>query len=102
VPLRRYTPAPAYLEAFRAALQQVTRHFSPELVLISAGFDAHARDPLGGLLLHDEDFQELTLEVLSLADRFAGGRVVSVLEGGYNLTTLGDTVATHLETLKQG
>lgn len=73
--------------------------FAPELVLISAGFDAHADDPLAGLNWTEADFAWLTHRLCDLADRFCGGRVVSVLEGGYDLPALGRSIRTHLETL---
>ena len=71
----------------------------PQLVLISAGFDAHRDDPVGSLGLEIEDFVELTGAVLDVAEVHAGGRVVSVLEGGYNTGILAGSVAVHLETM---
>lgn len=88
-----------YLAAFRSALDDLADKVRPELVLISAGFDAHAEDPVGDLGLEVEDFQELTKAVLDVAKTHAGGRVVSVLEGGYNVSILAGCVAAHLETL---
>lgn len=99
-PLRSRTPAAVYRQVFQDALQQVRAQFRPDLVLISAGFDAHLHDPLGELMLEDPDYAALTELVLELAARDCQGRLVSLLEGGYNLQTLGDTVATHVETLK--
>jgi acetoin utilization deacetylase AcuC-like enzyme len=88
---------------FRAAfenviLPQLTK-FSPELILISAGFDAHYRDPLASLNLKAEDFGWVTRKLMELADRTAGGRVVSVLEGGYDLQGLRESVAAHVTAL---
>jgi acetoin utilization deacetylase AcuC-like enzyme len=88
---------------FRAAfenviLPQLTK-FSPELILISAGFDAHYRDPLASLNLKAEDFGWVTRKLMELADRSAGGRVVSVLEGGYDLQGLRESVAAHVTAL---
>jgi acetoin utilization deacetylase AcuC-like enzyme len=88
---------------FRAAfenliLPQLTR-FSPELVLISAGFDAHYRDPLASLNLRAEDFGWVTRKLMELAEKTAGGRVVSVLEGGYDLQGLKESVAAHVAAL---
>jgi acetoin utilization deacetylase AcuC-like enzyme len=74
----------------------------PELVLISAGFDAHKLDPVGGLGLESADFQALTREVVALADRYAGGRIVSVLEGGYHPKALADSVELHVHELMRG
>ena len=102
VPLRAATPASAHQEAFRDALETIEDQFPPDLVIISAGFDSRRDDPLGGLLLEDTDFAEMTKEVLELADRHAGGRVVSLLEGGYNLNNLGDSVHSHIAALMTG
>ncbi len=73
--------------------------FAPELVMISAGFDAHAADPLANLMLVEEDFAWITGELVALAERHARGRVVSVLEGGYDLDALARSVRAHLEAL---
>ena len=75
--------------------------FAPELVLISAGFDAHVADPLAQLALEVEDFEWITQRLCDLADRHAGGRVVSVLEGGYNLDALAVCVAAHVRVLME-
>ena len=76
--------------------------FQPDLVLISAGFDSRARDPLGRFTLTDEDFACLTRAVMGIADRHAGGRVISMLEGGYNLEGLGSAAAAHAGALLDG
>lgn len=99
IPLSAGTPARAHREAFREALKQIEQIFPPDLIIISAGFDSRRGDPLGGLMLEDEDFAEMTKEVLDMADRYAMGRVVSILEGGYNLRTLGQTVSAHIAAL---
>jgi acetoin utilization deacetylase AcuC-like enzyme len=89
--------------AFRAALE--TRilprlaEFKPELVIISAGFDAHMRDPLANINLAEADFVWATQKLMDMADTCAGGRVVSLLEGGYDLQALGNSVAAHVATL---
>ncbi|HEX7376062.1 MAG TPA: histone deacetylase [Pirellulales bacterium] len=88
-----------YLDRFRGALEAFATHLRPQLVLISAGFDSHRADPIGSLGLESEDFAELTKVVLDVADAFAGGRVVSVLEGGYNPRALAESVETHLSEL---
>ena len=92
--------------AFLAALSTTTvvdaDRFRPEFVLVSAGFDAHVADPLAGLTVSTAAFAEATRVVLDVADRHAGGRLVSVLEGGYNLDALADSVAAHVETLIEG
>lgn len=76
--------------------------FRPEFLLISAGFDAHVRDPLANLHWTDEDYAWITGELLGVAERHAGNRVVSVLEGGYDLTGLAGGVARHVGTLMAG
>jgi acetoin utilization deacetylase AcuC-like enzyme len=73
--------------------------FRPDLVIISAGFDAHQRDPLGGLNLVEADFAWATLQLMDIADRHCGGRVVSLLEGGYDLEGLARSAAAHIMTL---
>jgi acetoin utilization deacetylase AcuC-like enzyme len=88
---------------FRAAfenviLPQLTK-FSPELIVISAGFDAHRRDPLASLNLDAEDFGWVTRKLMDVADTSAGGRIVSVLEGGYDLQGLKESVAAHVTAL---
>ena len=73
--------------------------FAPELIVISAGFDAHIRDPLAQLRLAESDFAWITAELCSLADRVCSGRVVSLLEGGYDLEALASSAAAHLRSL---
>lgn len=102
VPLPARTPAASHREAFREALAFIERRFPPDLILISAGFDSRRADPLGGLLLEDDDFFGMTQEVMALADRHAAGRVVSLLEGGYNLENLGGSVHAHVSALVSG
>ena len=95
-PLPHGFPAHRYREVFRRDLEEIAREFRPTLAVISAGFDSHRDDPLGGLLLSAEDFGALTREVL---DRLPAGRVVSVLEGGYNLAALAGSARSHLRAL---
>jgi acetoin utilization deacetylase AcuC-like enzyme len=88
---------------FRAAfdnliLPQLTK-FAPELIVISAGFDAHRRDPLANINLDAEDFGWVTRKLMDVAAASAGGRVVSVLEGGYDLQGLKESVAAHVTAL---
>ena len=85
--------------AFRTRLVPAAEQFKPQLVMISAGFDSRARDPLGQFTLADSDFSELTALVVEIARQHAGGRVVSVLEGGYSLDGLARAVDAHLSTL---
>ena len=96
-------PAGSGSEAFRAAvsdhwLPAVERH-RPELILVSAGFDAHREDFLAGLNLVEDDYVWVTRQIASLAGKFSGGRVVSLLEGGYALDALGRSVVAHLRAL---
>jgi acetoin utilization deacetylase AcuC-like enzyme len=99
VPLNAATPAHEQVRIFSAAIEEIGAKFGPDLILISAGFDSHRADPLGQLRLENEDFQELTRTVKQWAADACSGRIVSCLEGGYNLDTLGDTVTAHVRTL---
>jgi acetoin utilization deacetylase AcuC-like enzyme len=99
IPLAEGTLREAHNEAFLEGLKSIERSFRPDLIIISAGFDSRRGDPLGGLLLEDQDFAEMTKRVMDVADRDGAGRVISVLEGGYNLDTLGETLRTHVEAL---
>lgn len=87
------------LPAFRDRLAHAADDFKPALVLLSAGFDSRAGDPLGRFTLSDADFAELTEIALEIADKHAGGRLVSVLEGGYNLAGLASAVSAHVRAL---
>jgi acetoin utilization deacetylase AcuC-like enzyme len=87
------------LGAVRERLMPAMKEFEPELVMISAGFDSRVGDPLGQFRLTDEDFADLTRMLMDVADEHAGGRVVSVLEGGYSLEGLAAGVASHVKTL---
>jgi len=87
------------LGAVRNSLMPAMQRFRPELVLISAGFDSRIGDPLGRFTLTDEDFADLTRAVMEIADRSAAGRVVSVLEGGYDLGGLASATAAHVGAL---
>jgi acetoin utilization deacetylase AcuC-like enzyme len=84
---------------FRRQLGRFAERIRPQLVLVSAGFDAHREDPVGSLGMETEDFLELTQFLCQIADAYAGGSIVSVLEGGYNPAALTDCVDTHLHTL---
>lgn len=84
---------------FENELARAMQGFKPEFVFISAGFDAHQRDPLGGFNLTTLDFVELTHIVKKIADEFAGGRLISVLEGGYDLTALAEVIPAHVQAL---
>ncbi|HEX8071656.1 MAG TPA: histone deacetylase [Pyrinomonadaceae bacterium] len=99
VPVRARTPADEQRRMFDAALEEIAARFTPDLLIVSAGFDAHLGDPLGQLRLEDEDFTALTRTVKEWAARTCQGRVISCLEGGYNLQTLGATVRAHVRAL---
>ena len=97
-PLRAHTPAGEQKRVLEAALEEIAE-ISPDLIFISAGFDAHLTDPLGQLRLEDADFVDMTNAVRTFAAETCKGRIVSVLEGGYNLETLGETVRSHVAAL---
>jgi acetoin utilization deacetylase AcuC-like enzyme len=99
IPVEFGTPRTEYLDQFRSALERLAAQTRPELVLVSAGFDAHRDDPVGSLGLESEDFAVLTRIVLDVADVYAGGKIVSVLEGGYNTGILAGCVALHLQEM---
>ena len=99
VPVKANTPAVEQKRSFEAALEEISTKIKPDLIFISAGFDAHETDPLGQLRLEDTDFVSMTSSVRQWADDACQGRIVSCLEGGYNLETLGETVASHLREL---
>jgi acetoin utilization deacetylase AcuC-like enzyme len=90
-------------EAFQAAYTDhifpAIEQFAPDLIIISAGFDAHKDDPLGGLDLTEDDFIWITKELMHIADTHCDGKIVSVLEGGYNLEALKSSVKAHISTL---
>jgi acetoin utilization deacetylase AcuC-like enzyme len=86
--------------AFRGAFAEKMRDFKPDLILLSAGFDSRLGDPLGQFSLTDEDFATLTGVLLEMADSYAGGRLVSVLEGGYNQNGLAKAVESHVRALR--
>ena len=90
--------AKAYRERFREAVERADR-CKPQLIILSAGFDAHRDDPIGGFTLGTEDFVELTQFIVDVANTHSNGKLVSCLEGGYNLQALADSVAGHLEAL---
>ncbi len=88
------------LGAFQEQLITAADEVKPEFVLISAGFDSRIGDPLGQFLLTDDDFADLTRVMREIADKHAGGRLLSVLEGGYNLAGLASAVRSHVEALE--
>jgi len=101
LPLRAATAAAEQMRMFEAALEQIDQKLKPDFVIISAGFDSHKGDPLGQLLLEDQDFVAMTRVVRQWANSSCNGRVVSCLEGGYNLQTLGQTGRAHVSELER-
>ena len=85
--------------AFERILVPAADEFQPDLVLLSAGFDSRAGDPLGNFLLNDTDFADLTKLMLGIAEKHCSGRLVSVLEGGYNLAGLAAAARAHAQAL---
>jgi len=88
-----------YLQSFGRDLARIAGRFRADLVLISAGFDAHRDDPLAGMLLTENGFRSMTEMAIEYAEKFAGGRIISMLEGGYNLPALARCVLTHIRCL---
>ncbi len=99
VPLPAHTSARDHRRAFTDALHEIDKKFHPDLTIISAGFDSRRGDLLGGLMLEDSDFSEMTKEVLRVAEKYGSGRVAGLLEGGYNLNLLGGSVKSHVSAL---
>ena len=98
IPLEAGTSATEYLNAYENVLNKINQ-FKPEFLLFSAGFDAHIDDPLSQLKLKSEDFYEITKRTLKLSKLFCGGKVVSILEGGYDLKALQDSTKRHVDAL---
>ncbi len=99
VPLPAGTGSREWRRAVQSEILSAIDAFAPDLMMISAGFDAHRADPLAMLELEEDDYAWVTRELMQLADRHSRGRVVSVLEGGYDLTALGNSVLAHLDAL---
>jgi acetoin utilization deacetylase AcuC-like enzyme len=99
VPVKANTQSFEQKRMFEAAIEDIAKHFRPDLIMISAGFDAHLTDPLGQLKLEDPDYISMTRTVMQWAGEVCQGRIVSCLEGGYNLETLGETVRSHVAEL---
>jgi acetoin utilization deacetylase AcuC-like enzyme len=98
-PLPAGTGKQLLFDAVEKSLMPAAERFHPDLILISAGFDSRIGDPLGRFLLTDGDFREFTFRLMDLADRFCDGRLVSVLEGGYDLEGLGKAATAHVRAL---
>ncbi len=101
-PLRAGDAGEQFREAMDVAILPRIEAFSPDLIIISAGFDAHQRDPLGNINLVEADYVWITRRLMEIARRSCGGRVVSVLEGGYDLNSLARSVAAHVGALMEG
>ncbi len=101
-PLRAGDGSHHFRDAMQTRILPALDDFAPDLVIVSAGFDAHKNDPLGSLELTEEDYVWATLNLMDQAHRHADGRVVSVLEGGYDLKALASSVAVHVQALMRG
>jgi acetoin utilization deacetylase AcuC-like enzyme len=100
VPMAPGLPPVSYVDAFTAAVDAATERWHPDLVLLSAGFDCLAGDPLGGFTLELEHVEQLTRMLVTRAQQWCDGRLVSALEGGYDPVRLGDACMTHLRALR--
>ena len=98
IPLPAGTNSEEYLSAFEHALKKL-KEFKPEFVLISAGFDSHVKDPLAQFQLETEDFYTITKRILEASKKFCNGKVISILEGGYDLQALQDSTKRHVDAL---
>ncbi|UXT40065.1 histone deacetylase family protein [Agrobacterium tumefaciens] len=101
-PLSPNTGSEYFREAFKSRVLPAIADFSPDLILISAGFDAHHRDPLAQINLVGEDFDWATGRLLEMADKYTSNRVVSLLEGGYDLEGLAESAAMHILRMMKG
>jgi len=101
-PLRAGDGGAEFKQAFETVILPRLREFKPDLVVISAGFDAHTRDPLANLNLVEADYSWVTKKLMEIADASAKGRIVSMLEGGYDLQGLSRSVAAHVTALMEG
>jgi acetoin utilization deacetylase AcuC-like enzyme len=101
-PMRPGDGSNVFRGAFDDRILPRLEEFRPELIIVSAGFDAHMRDPLANINLSEDDFAWVTRKIMDVADRCADGRVVSVLEGGYDLEALAKSAAAHVTALMRG
>ena len=101
VPLPRGCDSAQFRERTAAVILPALEKFNPQLIIVSAGFDAHTLDPLAELNLQDEDYSWVTQELMRIAERCCAGRIVSILEGGYSLQALASSSAVHVEALMQ-
>ncbi|WP_321326303.1 histone deacetylase family protein [Thiomicrorhabdus sp.] len=98
MPLKKYAKSEEFKQAWSQIGLPAIDAFAPELIIISAGFDAHALDPLGNLQLHEKDFVWITQELIKLANKHCQGKMISVLEGGYDLGALRVSATDHIKT----
>jgi acetoin utilization deacetylase AcuC-like enzyme len=101
-PLRPYTGGDNFREAVRSRILPALHDYHPDIILVSAGFDAHRRDPLAQLELTGDDFDWITGQLMDIAGKYAGNRVVSLLEGGYDLEALAESAGLHIARLMKG
>ena len=99
-PIAPNTNGDEFLNILKSKILDNVDKFKPEIILLSAGFDAHRRDPLANIGLESKDYFRITKEIVDIANRHSQGRVISFLEGGYDLVALGESVAEHLRGLK--
>lgn len=99
IPMAAYTDGQAYRQVVAERWLPALHAFRPELVLVSAGFDGHREDDMGQFRLVESDYQWLTQQIVEIANDHAGGRVISLLEGGYNLSALGRSAVAHIRAL---
>jgi acetoin utilization deacetylase AcuC-like enzyme len=99
-PIAPGTTGEDFLNTLKSKILDNVDKFQPEIILLSAGFDAHRRDPLANIDLESKDYFRITKEIVDIANRHSQGRVISFLEGGYDLVALAESVAEHLRGLK--
>ncbi|PPR11985.1 MAG: Histone deacetylase-like amidohydrolase [Alphaproteobacteria bacterium MarineAlpha11_Bin1] len=98
-PLDAYSGGNEFRAVMERRILPAVRQFDPDILFVSAGFDAHARDPLASLCFEEKDFEWATAQLKDIAGEFAGGKIVSTLEGGYDLEALGNSVQAHVSAL---
>ena len=101
IPIQANTDGPTFKQKFDEIILPRLDSYEPEILIISAGFDAHYKDPLANIELMTEDYEWITHRLCDIADEHADGRIISSLEGGYNLAALADSVAVHVKVLME-